>query len=121
MKSKLFTALLIVALTFCSCKSDKKTTSNHANDTTAQKQQWAIVIHGGAGGITRENITPELDKEYRAGLQVALNTGKKILAEGGSALDAVEQTIRTMARMSLMLLLWMAQTLVQELWQELWI
>jgi len=96
MKSKLFTALLIVALTFCSCKSDKKTTSNHANDTTAQKQQWAIVIHGGAGGITRENITPELDKEYRAGLQVALNTGKKILAEGGSALDAVEKTIRTM-------------------------
>jgi len=96
MKSILITALLIMGLTLFSCQTDKKTTSNPANDSTAQKQQWAIVIHGGAGGITRENITPELDKEYRAGLQVALNAGKKILAEGGSALDAVEQTIRTM-------------------------
>ena len=53
-------------------------------------------MHGGAGGISRENITPEMDKEYRASLLIALNTGKKILAEGGTALDAVEQTIRIM-------------------------
>ena len=46
--------------------------------------------------MTKENLTPDLDKEYRASLQVALNAGKKILSEGGSALDAVEQTIRTM-------------------------
>ena len=46
--------------------------------------------------MTKENLTPDLDKEYRASLQVALTAGKKILSEGGSALDAVEQTIRTM-------------------------
>ena len=63
---------------------------------SSQKQEWAIVIHGGAGGITKENITPEMDKEYRAALLFALNTGKKVLSEGGSALDAVEKTIRTM-------------------------
>ena len=46
--------------------------------------------------MTRENTTPEIDKEYRESLLVAMIAGKKILAEGGSALDAVEQTIRIM-------------------------
>ena len=96
MKSKFITALFIVALTLFSCKTDKKSAAAKSNEASVTKQQWAIVIHGGAGGITRENITPELDKEYRAGLLVALNTGKKVLADGGSALDAVEQAIRTM-------------------------
>jgi len=96
MKSKFITALLIVALTLFSCKTDNKSAAAKLNEASVTKQQWAIVIHGGAGGITRENITPELDKEYRAGLLVALNTGKKVLADGGSALDAVEQAIRTM-------------------------
>lgn len=43
-----------------------------------------------------ENLTPELDKEYRTALSEALNTGRKILSEGGTALDAVENTIRVM-------------------------
>jgi beta-aspartyl-peptidase (threonine type) len=98
MKTKLaiFSFFLFACTILFSCKTDKKTTANQSSDSTVKKQEWAIVVHGGAGGITRESVTPELDKEYRAGLLVALNTGKKILSEGGSALDAVEQTIRTM-------------------------
>lgn len=46
--------------------------------------------------MTRDNISPGLDAEYRKALSEALETGKKILAEGGSALDAVEKTIRVM-------------------------
>ena len=41
-------------------------------------------------------MTPELDAEYRKVLNEALETGKKILNEGGSSLDAVEKTIRVM-------------------------
>jgi len=93
-KAIILTNLMICFLILLSCKSEKKTASGQS--ISSQKQEWAIVIHGGAGGITRENITPEMDKEYRASLLVAINTGKKILADGGSALDAVEQTIRTM-------------------------
>ena len=97
MKSKqFFSVLIIIVLTFFSCKTDKKAKSDQSINSSVKKQEWAIVIHGGAGGITRESITPELDKEYRASLLLAINTGKKILSEGGSALDAVEQTIRTM-------------------------
>jgi beta-aspartyl-peptidase (threonine type) len=88
--------LFIIVLTFSAFKTDKKTTTIQANDSSAQKPGWAIVIHGGAGGIKRENISPDLEKEYRASLQTAINIGRKILADGGSALDAVEQTIRSM-------------------------
>jgi beta-aspartyl-peptidase (threonine type) len=88
--------MLICGSVFISCLNENTHKKDHPVSPAVVKQEWAIVIHGGAGGMTRENITPELDKEYRAGLLVALNTGRKVLADGGSALDAVEQTIRTM-------------------------
>jgi beta-aspartyl-peptidase (threonine type) len=98
MKTKqiFFSSLLVFFLFLFSCYTDKKSTTTQSKGSSGPKQEWAIVIHGGAGGMTKENLTPELDKEYRASLQVALTAGKKILSEGGSALDAVEQTIRTM-------------------------
>lgn len=58
--------------------------------------QWAIVVHGGAGTITRERMTPEIEAEYRAMMKAVIDTGAAILASGGSALDAVERTIRLM-------------------------
>ena len=53
----------------------------------------AIAIHGGAGTILRSLMTPELEREYRGGLEEALNVGWEILSTGGSSLDAVEQTV----------------------------
>jgi beta-aspartyl-peptidase (threonine type) len=41
-------------------------------------------------------MTPEMDAEYRAALRTALETGYAVLQEGGSSLDAVVATIRTM-------------------------
>jgi L-asparaginase / beta-aspartyl-peptidase len=55
-----------------------------------------LVIHGGAGTITRKSMTPELEREYRAKLEEALKTGHAILAKGGSSIDAVEATIHVM-------------------------
>jgi L-asparaginase / beta-aspartyl-peptidase len=55
-----------------------------------------LVIHGGAGTITRQSMTPETEKQYREALEQALRTGHAILAKGGSSLDAVEATIRFM-------------------------
>lgn len=57
---------------------------------------YAIVIHGGAGTIQRENMSAEKDSSYRAMLNTALDVGEKILASGGSSLDAVEATIHIM-------------------------
>ena len=55
-----------------------------------------IVIHGGAGTITRANMTPEKEKAYKEKLNEALKTGYAILEKGGSSLDAVEATVRVM-------------------------
>ncbi|MEO9599863.1 isoaspartyl peptidase/L-asparaginase [Parasphingorhabdus sp.] len=56
-------------------------------------ENWSIAIHGGAGTIKRENITPEKDAEIRAALNAALMTGSNILRDGGSAMDAITATI----------------------------
>ncbi|MBJ6119489.1 isoaspartyl peptidase/L-asparaginase [Pontibacter sp. BT310] len=55
-----------------------------------------LVIHGGAGTITKANMTPEKEKAYKEVLNQALKTGYAILEKGGSSLDAVEATVRVM-------------------------
>ncbi|HEY4127244.1 MAG TPA: isoaspartyl peptidase/L-asparaginase [Gammaproteobacteria bacterium] len=56
----------------------------------------AIVIHGGAGTISRKAMTPEMDKQYRAALRQALDAGYGVLKQGGKSLDAVQAAIRVM-------------------------
>ena len=51
-------------------------------------------MHGGAGNLNEEVLSAELDSQYRESLTMALRLGKKILDEGGTALDAVESVIR---------------------------
>jgi beta-aspartyl-peptidase (threonine type) len=55
-----------------------------------------LVIHGGAGTITRASMTPDLEKQYRAALEQALRAGHAVLTKGGSSIDAVETTVRVM-------------------------
>jgi beta-aspartyl-peptidase (threonine type) len=57
---------------------------------------WKLVVHGGAGIIEKSRITPEQDRDIRAGLDRALAAGEAILADGGSAIDAVEAAIRAL-------------------------
>ncbi|PKP93275.1 MAG: isoaspartyl peptidase/L-asparaginase [Alphaproteobacteria bacterium HGW-Alphaproteobacteria-14] len=55
--------------------------------------KWSLAIHGGAGTLNRDAMTPEKRAAYEAALQVALDAGAKVLAEGGSAMDAVKAAI----------------------------
>lgn len=57
---------------------------------------WSLVIHGGAGTMSRDKMTPEREAEYRAALAAALEAGSKVLREGGSSLDAVTAAVRVM-------------------------
>jgi L-asparaginase / beta-aspartyl-peptidase len=93
LRVKICFAFIITVLFMSGCKNSTKEPSLPVND---EKQEWAIAIHGGAGVITRDKMTPEMDSEYRDKLSEALETGKKVLIDGGSALDAVEKTIRVM-------------------------
>jgi beta-aspartyl-peptidase (threonine type) len=60
-----------------------------------------LVIHGGAGNISKENLTPEKEKAYREGMNAALTAGYAVLEKGGTSLDAVEAAIRLMEDNSL--------------------
>jgi beta-aspartyl-peptidase (threonine type) len=55
-----------------------------------------LVIHGGAGTIRKENMTPEREQAYRAALKHALDTGYVVLAAGGRSVDAVIAAITVM-------------------------
>jgi beta-aspartyl-peptidase (threonine type) len=92
MKTKQLIPVLFISALFMlfSCKSEKRAEAL----PEVKRQEWAIVIHGGAGDMAQENMTPEMDSAYRESLKEALNTGKNILIAGGSALDAVEASIR---------------------------
>ncbi|PIQ29529.1 MAG: beta-aspartyl-peptidase, partial [Bacteroidetes bacterium CG18_big_fil_WC_8_21_14_2_50_41_14] len=57
---------------------------------------WALAIHGGAGTITKESMTPELEQQYQEKLGEALQAGSGILKNGGTSLDAVCAAINVM-------------------------
>jgi beta-aspartyl-peptidase (threonine type) len=52
-----------------------------------------IVIHGGAGTILKEDMTPELENAYLEGLETALKAGYAVLQEGGSSVNAIKAAI----------------------------
>ncbi len=54
---------------------------------------FSLAIHGGAGTLRRDTMTPALEAEHHAGLRTALLAGHAVLAAGGTALDAVTRAV----------------------------
>ena len=79
-----------------SCKDSEKQLKVEKPIESSPKAEFSIVIHGGAGTILRENMTPEDEAAYKAKLEEAIKVGYEILKNGGSSLDAVEKTINVM-------------------------
>ena len=52
-----------------------------------------LVIHGGAGTMRAAAMPPALAEAHHEGLRRALRAGHAILAQGGSALDAVTEAV----------------------------
>src|SRR6478609_1652943 len=55
--------------------------------------RYTLVIHGGAGTILKQDMTPELESAYYYGLREALNAGYAVLEEGGSAINAIKAAL----------------------------
>ncbi|AJY38935.1 isoaspartyl peptidase/L-asparaginase [Burkholderia humptydooensis] len=53
-----------------------------------------VAIHGGAGTILRAAMAADAEARYRAELAAILAAAQKVLADGGSALDAVSVAVR---------------------------
>lgn len=56
-------------------------------------QPFSIVIHGGAGTILKEDMTPELERAYSDALEDALKAGYAVLEQDGTAINAVKAAI----------------------------
>ncbi len=81
MWAKLFVTLSIITL-------------NTVNIAIAENApEYALVLHGGAGAITPDKLTPELEKSIQVVLMEALTVGEVILKDGGTSLDAISATI----------------------------
>ena len=95
--SKILCLLFIGLLFAWSCEPDtiSKSTAQQEDDKQ-EKADYAIAIHGGAGTILKKNMTPEREEAIRAALSQALDVGEGILKNGGSSLQAVEQTIHVL-------------------------
>lgn len=56
----------------------------------------SIAIHGGAGTLLKGQMTAQKEQEYKAALKHALDQGFSVLANNGSAVDAVELAVKAL-------------------------
>lgn len=96
---KILLLLSVFSIIGCNSGAEERTVEeldqpvSEVNDTTAN---FGLVIHGGAGTILKENMNDSLEAAYKAKLEEAIRTGHEILANGGTALEAVQRTINVM-------------------------
>lgn len=64
-----------------------------AADSAPETPVYGLVIHGGAGTLSRQNLSPEMEAHYRAKLTEARDVGYAVLERGGTAVEAVTATI----------------------------
>lgn len=76
-----------------SCTTSPEGFQNMQNKSQATELHYGLVIHGGAGTITKGNLTPEKEALLRVKLAQAIEAGYAVLDAGGSSIDAVTRTI----------------------------
>lgn len=69
--------------------------SGNGQQASEEAGPVTLVVHGGAGNITRSALDSAEQLHYRQKLKKALDTGYRLLAQGATAEEAVEQTLRT--------------------------
>ena len=83
-------SLIFILLVFCSIHCQR------SNPSSIMEKEYVLVIHGGAGVITRNSMDSLMEKSYREALDTALTIGEQILSSGGKSLDAVEAVVSWM-------------------------
>ena len=99
--NKILTLFFLLFCAFGCNNIDKKTFLVDEMDKNPLQKEgknnpFAIVIHGGAGTILKENMSDSLELAYKMKLEEAIKVGHEILKSGASALEAVTKTINVM-------------------------
>jgi len=82
--------LIAIALLTFSLSAVCQTEKESANSPISP---IAIAIHGGAGTISRESLSPERERDIRAALEEAIRAGYAVLERDGKSIDAVTAAI----------------------------
>jgi L-asparaginase / beta-aspartyl-peptidase len=90
LKQTMIAAILILGLAALATKSSAP--HAHAASRPPDAPNFVLVVHGGAGSYNK--MPPEAIESRRAAMAKAMDAGYKILASGGTSLDAVEATLR---------------------------
>lgn len=61
-----------------------------------KKGKYVLVIHGGAGTMSKDKSTPDKEAHYKNALNTALRVGYDILNNGGEAMDAAVAAVGVM-------------------------
>jgi L-asparaginase / beta-aspartyl-peptidase len=96
MQTRKFLIGLLFIIYYSSVIGQSETATPTAAASASLKNQWVLVVHGGAGGPPKGSMTAEEENAYLLKLGEALQTGSTILQKGGSSLDAVEAVVRFM-------------------------
>lgn len=100
MKKFLFITSILLLSFGCKPTSDKNYDADLDSDITTNQQKkvndFAIIIHGGAGTILKKNMSDEKEAEYKQKLEEAIKVGHTILKNGGTSQEAVLKTIQVM-------------------------
>ena len=84
----LFMGLFVMTAVTAGCTAQAPAPS----PSSEPERRWGMAIHGGAGNFTLEDIK-DRQGEMRAAMTEALAAGHRVLAGGGSSIDAVQAAI----------------------------
>ena len=85
--------LAAAALTLAACTAGVPRPEVRAAEPSPR---FMLVVHGGAGTIRRESMSPEDEAAYRATLDTAIRAGYAILSANGRSLDAVQAVVNVL-------------------------
>lgn len=99
----LYIVCVMSTILVLSCHSPSGTSSGTEISDSALRQpnagdsvKYVLVVHGGAGTIEPEQMTPEKEQAYHEALRQALQQGYEQIRNGKSALDAVQAAIHVL-------------------------
>jgi len=88
-------SIVLFAFFFLGCTTEQKPKENIIK-TVKKQNDFAIIIHGGAGTILKKNMSKERETAYKEKLAAAIKVGHTILKNGGTSQEAVLKTIQVM-------------------------
>ena len=88
----LITVCVLMLAIGCTGNGNQETNQAEEGNSNMEKKDWAIVIHGGAGAISKDK-PDSMKKAYMNDLDEALTMGEDALRNGEKAVDVVEKVI----------------------------